>query len=82
MAEPSNVAVIKPVMRRGLNREQAAAYVGVSPGTFDAMIAEGLMPPPKRYRTRTIWDVQALDLAFEALPGDEKDTWADYRGEP
>ncbi|MFE3838333.1 hypothetical protein [Pseudogemmobacter sonorensis] len=29
----------------------------------------GEMPAPKRVYARTIWDVRALDLAFDALPG-------------
>ena len=28
------------------------------------------MPGAKRVNSRRIWDVRALDLAFEALPGD------------
>jgi hypothetical protein len=64
---------------RGLSREEAAQYVGVSTGLFDAMVKDGRMPKPKRLRTdpdsdtrgRTIWDIRALDLAFDALPGDD-----------
>jgi excisionase family DNA binding protein len=59
---------------RGLNREQAAAYVGVSAGTFDKMVREGAMPAPKRYGARLIWDRQSLDLSFAALPGDDSDS--------
>lgn len=55
---------------RGLNRVEAARYVGVSPGTFDKLVADGLMPRPKRVRARLIFDREALDLAFSAL-GDE-----------
>lgn len=65
---------------RGLNRVSAAAYVGVSTTLFDQMIADGRMPKPKRVNARTIWDVRKLDLAFDALPGDEdsesSDEWA------
>lgn len=55
---------------RGLSRERAAAYVGVSPTLFDAMVSDGSMPGPKRYHARTIWDRASLDEAFAALPGD------------
>lgn len=55
---------------RGLSRVEASAYVGVSPGFFDDMVRQGLMPPPKRVRGRTIWDRIALDAAFAALPDD------------
>ncbi len=55
--------------RRGLNREESAALVGVSPNTFDRMIADGLMPKPKQVYGRKVWDAHALDRAFSALPG-------------
>ena len=41
---------------RGLNREEAARYVGVSATTFDRLIAEGRMPKPLRVGKRVIWD--------------------------
>ena len=63
---------------RGLSRVQSAAYVGVSPTLFDAMVNDGTMPGPKRYHTRTIWDRASLDEAFAALPGDgEINPWDD-----
>jgi hypothetical protein len=56
---------------RGLSRDEAARYIGVGPTKFDEMIAQHLMPGPKRVGKRIIWDRVALDLAFNALPGDE-----------
>jgi hypothetical protein len=53
---------------RGLCRVEAAAYVGVSPSLFDAMVRDGRMPGPKLINSRAVWDRFALDLAFEALP--------------
>lgn len=55
---------------RGLCRVQAAAYVGVSPSTFDLMVKAGDMPPAKRLRGRVVWDRHALDIAFDAIPND------------
>jgi hypothetical protein len=55
---------------RGLSRVQAAAYVGVSPGTFDAMVADGRMPAPKRINVRKVWDRIQLDEAFAGLPAE------------
>ena len=52
---------------RGLRREEAAAYIGVSPSTFDKMVADGRMPIPKRINARTVWDRKRIDLAFDAL---------------
>ena len=53
---------------RGLSRPEAAAYIGVSGSLFDAMVKDGRMPLPKRINSRTVWDRQRLDEAFEALP--------------
>ena len=63
---------------RGLNRVEAARYVGVSPGTFDRLVSEGAMPSPKQVLSRKVWDVRALDRAFDELPGtdfDEANPW-------
>ena len=63
---------------RGLSPSEAAAYVGVSPSLFDAMVKDGRMPQPKRINSRTIWDRARLDEAFEALPGgDSNNPWDD-----
>lgn len=53
---------------RGLSRELAAVWVGVSVSLFDEMVADGRMPSPKTVNRRRVWDKQRLDLAFEALP--------------
>lgn len=55
---------------RGLSRLEAARYLGVSAGTLDRMVEEGLMPKAKRIRTRLVFDRIELDAAFDAL-GDE-----------
>lgn len=61
---------------RGLSREQAAAYIGVSPSLFDEMIADRRMPQPKTVNSRRLWDRQRLDIAFDALPDKaEKNPW-------
>ncbi len=65
---PRSDALPPSLPPRGLCRVQAAAYVGVSPGTFDAMVADRRMPGPKEIGTRRVWDRLALDRAFEALP--------------
>jgi predicted DNA-binding transcriptional regulator AlpA len=58
--------------RRGLRRDDAAAYVGVSPSKFDQLVADGRMPKPKRVDGCVIWDRRRLDAAFDDLPGDEE----------
>lgn len=61
------------ILPRGLSRKDAAAYCGVSASTFDGLVRDGLMPCPKRLRSRVIWDRLALDRAFDALPGEGQD---------
>jgi hypothetical protein len=58
-----------PHWPRGLSRTQAASYIGISPGTFDKMIRDGLMPGPKAIYGRRVWDKLALDDAFDVLDG-------------
>lgn len=53
---------------RGLNREQAASYVGVGTTLFDEMIADGRMPGARTINSRRVWDRRELDLAFDNLP--------------
>lgn len=55
---------------RGLSRDEAARYVGVSPTKFDLMVSDRRMPRPKRVDGRVIWDRMALDIAFAELPDD------------
>ena len=52
---------------RGLAREAAAQYVGVGPTKFDNMVGDGRMPRPVRIDGRVVWDIRALDHAFDAL---------------
>jgi hypothetical protein len=46
-------------------------YVGISPSKFDELVADGRMPQPRRIDGRKVWDIRALDLAFDELPGDD-----------
>lgn len=63
---------------RGVSREEAAAYIGVGVSMFDALVRDRRMPSPKRIGRRTVWDVRALDRAFDALPGDDlMNSWED-----
>jgi predicted DNA-binding transcriptional regulator AlpA len=59
------------LLPRGLSREQAAAYVGISPSLFDTLVKDGRMPAPKRINSRTVWDRLQLDEAFTALPSND-----------
>jgi len=56
------------VAPRGLSREQAAAYVGISPTKFDGLVNDGAMPQPRMIGSRTVWDRHLVDQSFEDLP--------------
>ena len=60
---------------RGLSREQAAAYIGISASLFDGLVKDGRMPPAKRINGRTVWDRRRLDVAFEALDDGGSNPW-------
>jgi predicted DNA-binding transcriptional regulator AlpA len=53
---------------RGLNREEAARYVGVGTTKFDELIRARQMPKPRQIGGRTVWDRVELDIAFSELP--------------
>ncbi len=64
------------VLKRGLNRDEAAAYIGISTTKFLAMVADGRMPRPKQIDARRVWDIRRLDAAFDDLPDlDETEGW-------
>jgi predicted DNA-binding transcriptional regulator AlpA len=67
---PAHRLEISP--RRGLRREEAARYVGVGASKFDEMVRDGRMPKPKRIDGCVVWDLRRLDLAWDALGGDDE----------
>jgi predicted DNA-binding transcriptional regulator AlpA len=76
------VALPPTLAPRLINRDAAAAYVNVSPNTFDELVKAGKMPAPKLITgKRKAWDVRALDLFVDNLPvaGETTpdDTWSD-----
>jgi hypothetical protein len=68
---------------RFISREAAAAYFTLAPGTFDAEVKAGRLPPAKRVSPgRKAWDVRELERAGDALPTegaspDQDETWSD-----
>jgi hypothetical protein len=56
---------------RLLDRIHAAAYVGLSPNTFDAEVAAGTFsgPFPLTRTRRRLWDVRALDADMDRAMG-------------
>ena len=65
---------MRPVPRRGLSRDESAMYIGVSATKFDELVADGRMPAPVKIDGRKVWDLRALDLAFDALVSESSST--------
>ena len=75
---PRQVALPPTLPPRLIAREAAAAYVCVSPNTFDDLVARKVMPKPRRLSDRRLaWDVRELDAATDALPHDGEAANAD-----
>ena len=51
------LSAIRPIARRGLSRVEAAIYIGIGVTKFDALVAIGVMPKPKRIDHRRVWDI-------------------------
>lgn len=65
---------------RLINREAAAAYLGVSATKFDELVRDGRMPRPRCIDSRRLWDVRSLDIATDELPVDaetKRNPWDD-----
>lgn len=58
----------RPIPRRGFSRIEGAAYLGISPSKFDEMRKDGRIGAAKLIDDRKVWDIRALDEAFDALP--------------
>ena len=64
----------RPVPRRGLSREEAAMYLGISAGTFDELRRLGRVDSPRVIGGRKLWDIRDLDIAFDSLPREDAPT--------
>lgn len=52
----------------GISREQAAAFIGISPSLLDRAVEVGTMPRPRLVFGRNVWDVDELIASFKAMP--------------
>lgn len=75
---------LPPTLRpRLVKRDVAAAYLSVSPTTYDVMVKDGRMPRPKLLGDRRkAWDLNEIDLMIERLPielgeSEVDETWDD-----
>lgn len=58
---------------RGLNRVQAANYLGISSSTFQRLVDTKAIPRGKRItKGRLVWDRVELDHYFDHIDNDEK----------
>ena len=64
---PIKATFSPPPYRRGLKREEAAQYIGVSSSKFDELVRDGRMPNPKKIDGRRVWDRISVDQKFDAL---------------
>jgi excisionase family DNA binding protein len=76
-ASPKDRLYTRLLPRRGLSREEAASYLGISPSKFDELRKDGRVGAARLIDGRKVWDIRALDQAFDALPheGDDTDDW-------
>ena len=74
------LAHVRPIPRRGLSRDEAAMYCGISATLFDRLVSDGRMPGACRIDGRKVWDIRAIDMAFDNLPREntaERSSWED-----
>lgn len=65
---------VKPAVQlrpsRGLSRGEAAAYCGLSEEAFDLQVEARIFPAPlPLVGRRKVWDIKAIDRAFDVLSG-------------
>lgn len=80
---PGRVSAAGSRWPRGMRRDDAAAYLGISTTKFDDWVSKGVMPGPKRQGGVIVWDRYRLDQAFESLPDEAEtsgDSWAHLNG--
>jgi predicted DNA-binding transcriptional regulator AlpA len=66
----TNSLVNSGLTPRLLNREQAASYLGISASAFDKQVADRVVPGPKSFGSRRVWDIRQLDAAIDRLPSE------------
>jgi predicted DNA-binding transcriptional regulator AlpA len=67
-------AAVEP---RGLDREQAAQYIGLSRAVFARLVSEDILPEALPFGRRRVWDRRALDKALDQLSGIKRQDAAD-----
>lgn len=68
MNKPRHSALPPNLAPLGLDRVEAAAFIGVSMTLFDQLVREGSMPQPRMAKGRLVWHRTEVEKAFSALP--------------
>ncbi|WP_404861889.1 helix-turn-helix transcriptional regulator [Georhizobium sp. MAB10] len=56
------------VQRLAFSRSELALSIGVSVSSIDAMVAEGVLPQPRRWHTRKLWLVSEVEAYLNEWP--------------
>jgi predicted DNA-binding transcriptional regulator AlpA len=59
------------MLPRLLSRDQLAEYLQCSASTVDAMVEDGLIPEPKKWRGLVRWDRLSIDRVIDRVYGIE-----------
>ena len=65
-------SAIRPIVRRGFSRLEAATYLGISASKFDELRKANRIPPPKVLDDRLIFTVERLDEFLDSLPDENR----------
>lgn len=57
---------------RLMDRTTAAKYLGIGITMFDELMAEGIIPRPKKLRSKSLWDRIDLEGVANSLERDDR----------
>ena len=60
----------RPIIRLALSRLEVALAIGVSTSSVDQMVAEGALPPPRKWHSRKLWLVSEVEAYLNEWPSD------------
>ncbi len=66
--------------RFALRRGEAAAVLGISPGTFDTWVRDGLMPKGKKIGGVVLWDADRVHARWQEI-AEEREELSEDDGE-
>jgi len=68
----------RPIVRLALNRTEVALAIGVSTSSVDQMVAEGALPPPRKWHSRKLWLVAEVEAYLNEWPSDGQEDHANF----